>query len=382
MEVCVQQELTEQTKARALSIKTAHGEVLTPIFMPVGTQASVKALDFNDLLSLNAQIILANTYHLYLRPGEKIIQELGGLHCFSGFPRNFLTDSGGFQAFSLSKNITHQKEGILFKSHIDGSKHLFTPQKVLDIQYHLNSDIMMVLDDLISLPATQERIKQSIERTNYWAESSILYHQKMQQRGMGLQNNIFAIIQGGTDKYFRKSSAQALTSLPFDGYAIGGLAVGESNLEMYETIAFTTTFMPPHKPRYLMGVGTPEDIIEGIHQGVDMFDCVMPTRNARNGTLFTHEGKLSIKNQAYKRDSNPIDLQCSCYTCKNHSRGYLNHLFKAGEMSYYRLASIHNLHYYLNLVTLAREAILNHQFLKFRLNFYNQRGTLPPKYDA
>lgn len=361
--------------ARAGILKLAHGEVPTPIFMPVGTQASVKALDFNDLLGLNAPIILGNTYHLYLRLGDSVIQSLGGLHNFSKFPRNFLTDSGGFQAFSLNSNVKYHADGIVFKSHIDGSKHFFSPQKVLDIQYNLNSDIMMILDDLVGLPASKERILESINRTTKWAQEAISYHQfkkqSAQEFGIALTNHIFAIVQGGTDKEFREASARDLTSLgDFDGYAIGGLAVGEPNAEMYATLDFTTPLLPHDKPRYLMGVGTPQDIVEAISRGVDMFDCVMPTRNARNGTIFTHFGKFSIKSPRFKLDTQPLDSKCHCYTCQNYSRAYLHHLFRAGEISYFRLASIHNLAFYLTLVRKAREAILKGEFAQFYRDFY------------
>ena len=356
--------------ARAGVLKLAHGEVPTPIFMPVGTQASVKALDFSDLLALNAPIILANTYHLYLRPNDEVIRELGGLHAFSKFPRNFLTDSGGFQAFSLNSNVKLYEDGIVFKSHIDGSSHFFSPQKVLDIQYNLNSDIMMVLDDLVGLPAPRERILESINKTSLWAEESIQYHNfkkyQAQEEGRAFNNHIFAINQGGVDRELREISAKDLCSMgDFDGYAIGGLAVGESNAMMYETLEFTLPFLPKDKPRYLMGVGTPRDIIEAIARGVDMFDCVMPTRNARNGTLFTSEGKIAIKSTRFKLDTKPLDEECFCYTCTNHTRAYLHHLFRAGEMSYFRLASIHNLAYYLSLVKNAREAIFQGRFEEF-----------------
>ncbi|WP_457561023.1 tRNA guanosine(34) transglycosylase Tgt [Caminibacter sp.] len=364
-------------RARACEIKTAHGIIKTPIFMPVGTAAAVKSLDAIDMMEvLDAPIILGNTYHLYLRPGDEVIAKLGGLHGFSGYKRNFLTDSGGFQAFSLGDNVKFTDEGIYFKSHIDGSKHFFTPEKVIDIEYNLNSDIMMVLDDLIPLPNTKERIKKSIERTTQWAYRSLVHHVKK-----GKKNNLFAIIQGGIDKEFRKISAESLVSLEyeehtFDGFAIGGLSVGEENLAMYDTVEFTTPFLPKNKPRYLMGVGTPEDLVECIERGVDMFDCVMPTRNARNGYLFTSFGVLRIKNAKYKLDSAPIDEKCDCYTCRNYSRAYLNHLFRAKELTYFRLASIHNLHYYLNLVKEAREAILKGEFQKFKKDFYSNREAL------
>jgi queuine tRNA-ribosyltransferase len=361
-------------RARACTIKTSHSKIQTPIFMPVGTAAVVKSLDAIDMMDiLDAPIILANTYHLYLRPGDEIIKKLGGLHNFSGYKRSFLTDSGGFQAFSLGDNVKINDEGIEFKSHIDGSKHFFTPEKVIDIEYNLNSDIMMVLDDLIALPNTKERIKKSIERTTEWAKRSLIHHVKK-----GKKNNLFAIIQGGTDFELRRISAQSLVSLEyeghtFDGFAIGGLSVGEENQLMYDTIEATTPYMPTNKPRYLMGVGTPEDIIEAIDRGVDMFDCVMPTRNARNGSLFTSFGVLRIKNAKYKLDDSPIDENCTCYTCRNFSRAYLNHLFKAKELTYFRLASIHNLHYYLRLVKEAREAILKGKFKEFKKDFYSKR---------
>jgi len=362
-------------KARACTIKTAHSTIETPVFMPVGTQATVKALDANDMLSMGAKIILGNTYHLYLRPGSKLIKKFGGLHGFSKFPNSFLTDSGGFQAFSLSDNSKPDENGIMFKSHIDGSKHYFTPQSVLDTQYDLGSDIMMILDDLVALPNTKERIKKSIERTTKWAKEAIEYHKSQQAKGIGVNQNIFAIIQGGTDKEFRKMSAQQLCALEdFDGYAIGGLSVGEPNADMYDTVEWTTQFMPEDKPRYLMGVGTPEDLIENIERGVDMFDCVMPTRNARNGTLFTSFGRVNIKKASFKEDEKPIDEECNCYTCQNFTRAYMNHLFRAGEITYFRLASLHNIHYYLNLMKQARAAILANNWDEFKKEFYSKRG--------
>jgi len=363
-------------RARACTFTTAHSTVKTPVFMPVGTNAVVKALDTADLTdTLDAKIILANTYHLYLRPGETTVQKMGGLHGFTGFGRSFLTDSGGFQAFSLSDIARPDDEGILFRSHIDGSRHYFTPQKVLDIQYRLGSDIMMILDDLVALPAEKRRIALSIERTTRWAERSIRYHRASQARGIGVDQNIFAIIQGGTDPEFRKISAESLCAMDFDGFAIGGLSVGEANQAMYDTVELTTPFMPQTRPRYLMGVGTPEDLVENIERGVDMFDCVMPTRNARNGTLFTTFGKFNIKAARFKEDDTPIDECCDCYTCRHYSRSYLNHLYRAKELTYYRLASLHNLHYYLRLVAEAREAILQRRFQAFKRDFYARRET-------
>lgn len=361
-------------KARAATIKTAHSTIQTPVFMPVGTQGTVKTLDANDMLSMGAKIILGNTYHLYLRPGSTIVKQMGGLHGFSKFPNSFLTDSGGFQAFSLSDNSKPDEEGIMFKSHIDGSKHYFTPQSVLDTQYDLGSDIMMILDDLVALPNTEERIQKSIERTTAWAEKAIDYHKEQQAKGIGVNQNIFAIIQGGTNKKFRQMSAEQLCALEdYDGYAIGGLSVGEPNQDMYDTVEWTTQFMPTNKPRYLMGVGLPEDLIENIDRGVDMFDCVMPTRNARNGTLFTSFGRLNIRGAKFKEDSRPIDEECNCYTCQNFSRAYLNHLYRAGEMTYFRLGSMHNIHYYLNLMSQSREAILNGTWDAFKKEFYKKR---------
>jgi queuine tRNA-ribosyltransferase len=363
--------------ARACTMSLAHGDVKTPVFMPVGTQGVVKALDFQDMLNLGAKIILGNTYHLYLRPTSPLIKKMGGLHGFSNFPNNFLTDSGGFQAFSLSKNTKQDENGILFKSHIDGSKHYFTPKLVLDTQYDLNSDIMMILDDLVALPNSNERIKLSINRTTKWAKEAIKYHMEQKAKGIGTNQNIFAIIQGGINKEFRKLSATELCALEdYDGFAIGGLSVGELNEQMYDTVEYTVQFMPKNKPRYLMGVGTPEDLIENIDRGVDMFDCVMPTRNARNGTLFTTFGRINIKGARFKEDTNPIDTKCKCYTCQNFTRAYLNHLFRSGEMTYFRLASIHNLYYYLELMQQSRNAILNDNWAEFKKSFISKNTIL------
>jgi len=360
--------------ARACTIKTAHSTIQTPVFMPVGTLGSVKSLDMQDMIELlGTEIILANTYHTYLKPGDKTIAKMGKLHGFTTYHKSFLTDSGGFQAFSLSDISKPKKDGIEFRSHIDGSKHFFTPKKVIDIQHNLGSDIMMILDDLVALPATQERIKTSIERTTAWAKESIEYFREKQKEGIGVEQNIFAIIQGGTDKAFRTKSATQLCAMDYDGFAIGGLSVGELNNEMYDTVEHTVQYMPKDKPRYLMGVGTPEDLIENIERGIDMFDCVMPTRNARNGTLFTSFGRINIKGAKYKEDPKPIDDECECFTCKRYTRAYLNHLFRAKELTYFRLATIHNLHYYLNLMREARVAILEDKFTEFKKIFYSKR---------
>ncbi len=361
-------------KARACTIKTAHSTIQTPVFMPVGTVGAVKTLDATDLKTfLDPQIILGNTYHLYLRPGDNIIAKMGKLHGFTQYPKSFLTDSGGFQAFSLSDNVKIDEGGITFASHIDGSKHYFTPKKVIDIQNNLGSDIMMILDDLVALPATQERIKASIERTTRWAEESINYHRENQKKGIGIDQNIFAIIQGGTDKAFREKSAKELCALDYDGFAIGGLSVGEANQDMYDTVEWTTPFMPEDKPRYLMGVGTPEDLVENVSRGIDMFDCVMPTRNARNGTLFTSYGKVNIRASRFKEDERALDPECGCMVCQTYSRAYLCHLYRAKEMTYFRLGTIHNLYYYLNLMKEMREAILENRFEAFKAEFYEKR---------
>ncbi|EJF06648.1 tRNA-guanine transglycosylase, queuosine-34-forming [Thiovulum sp. ES] len=365
-------------KARRGILKTAHSTIQTPVFMPVGTVATMKGLDTVDLNQyLKPEIILANTYHLYLKPSHKTVKNMGGLHKFTGFPKSFLTDSGGFQAFSLKDSKTDEV-GIHFKSHIDGSKHFFTPEKVVDIQNDLGSDIMMVLDDLIALPAEEKRIRESIERTTRWAKNSLEYFLQKREKGIGLDQNIFAIVQGGTNLNFREKSAKELTGIEyqnrsFDGFAIGGLSVGEPNQAMYDTVEFTAPLLPTDKPRYLMGVGTPEDLIENVYRGIDMFDCVMPTRNARNGTIFTTFGRLSIKASRFKEDSKPIDEKCNCYTCQNYSRSYLNHLFRAKEITYVRLATMHNLHYYLNLMSEIRDAIEKGEFENYRKEFYRLR---------
>lgn len=360
--------------ARLCEIQTAHSSFETPIFMPVGTAGAVKSLDALDLTEiLNAKIILANTYHLYLRPTSQVVANLGGLHGFTGYNGSFLTDSGGFQAFSLSKNSKPDEQGIRFKSHIDGSLHYFTPQSVLNTQYELNSDIMMILDDLVALPASKKRIDLSVQRTIKWAKEAIHHHKTKQNEGVGVYQNIFGIVQGGTDFEARKLCAKALCELEFDGLAIGGLSVGEENAAMYDTVEAMMPFIDEKRPRYLMGVGTPEDLVENVERGVDMFDCVMPTRNARNGTLFTKNGKFSIKRAEFISDNESIEQGCSCYTCKRYSKGYLNHLFRAGELTFFRLASLHNLHYYLTLMQDIREAIKAHKFSEFKKEFYAKK---------
>ncbi|MDR2033725.1 MAG: tRNA guanosine(34) transglycosylase Tgt [Helicobacteraceae bacterium] len=365
--------------ARATRMELENGAIETPVFMPVGTAGAVKSLDAIDLNEiLKPQIILANTYHLYLRPSAETVERFGKLRGWTGFNGLFLTDSGGFQAFSL-KSAKVGDEGVKFQSHIDGSPHFFTPQKAIETQRKLGSDIMMVLDDVPALPAKPKRLRESVERTSAWARNSLEYLVQTREKGEALNQNLFAIVQGGTDKGFRAQSAAELTAIEyngfgFDGYAIGGLSVGESADEMYQTIDFVAPLLPADKPRYLMGVGTPENLIEGIDRGIDMFDCVMPTRNARNGTLFTSFGKINVKQSRYALENAPIDPRCDCYTCKNYSLGYLNHLFRSGELTYYRLATLHNLRYYLTLTRLARSAILNGEWQAFKNDFYAKRA--------
>lgn len=357
--------------ARAGEIKTSSSIIKTPVFMPVGTLGSVKSIDTEDIKNeLNSDIILGNTYHLYLRPKQEVLKNAGGLGKFMNYDGSILTDSGGFQAFSLSSQMKKLEDGISFKSHIDGSLHHFTPTKVLDIQYDINSDIMMVLDDLIALPASDKQIEQSIERTYKWAKESIEYHK--QNKENHLKNNLFAIIQGGVNPKYRQRSAEQLCELDFDGFAIGGLSVGEPNEQMYDTVELTTKFMPKNKARYLMGVGTPKDLLENIERGVDMFDCVMPSRNARNGTLFTSTGRINIKSAKFQMDTSPIDENCKCLTCRNYSKSYISHLIRAKELTYFRLATIHNLFYYKTLMSEARKAILENNFGQFKKDTYSK----------
>jgi len=355
----------KNSKARAGVIHTSHGDILTPIFMPVGTQGAIKAVEHRELDEIGAQIILGNTYHLYLRPGTEILEKFGGLHRFINWSKPILTDSGGFQIYSLSELRKIHEDGVEFKSHIDGSLHFFSPEKVIYIQRAIGSDIMMVLDECVGYPAQYDYVKKSVELTTRWAKrayeyfcltSSLYEHRQF----------LFGIVQGSVFKDLRKISAYDLTQIDFDGFAIGGLAVGESTEEMYEITDFTTDLLPETKPRYLMGVGRPENLLEAIERGVDMFDCVMPTRNGRNAYLFTSKGVLSIKNSQYKDDPSPVDDECNCYTCKNFSRAYLRHLFVAKEILALQLASIHNLRFYLNLISEARKMILEDKFTEWK----------------
>ncbi len=348
--------------ARTGVLQTAHGPVNTPIFMPVGTVGSVKAIAPDDLAAMEAEIILGNTYHLYLRPGDELIARRGGLHEFNAWRKPILTDSGGFQVFSLNELRKIEEEGVTFRSHLDGSRHLFTPEKVVSIQRNLNSDIMMVLDECVPYGADKAYTARSLELTTRWARRC---RDAYPQGSAG--NLLFAITQGGFFKDLRERSIEQLTSMTdFDGFALGGLSVGESKAEMMEMLYHCAPLLPAAKPRYLMGVGTPLDIINGINAGIDMFDCVLPTRNARNGTLYTSEGKINIKRQEYAEDDGPLDPKCSCYTCRTFSRAYLRHLYHAKEILSFRLNSIHNLTYFLDTVRGARKAIAEGTFASYK----------------
>ncbi len=351
----------EAGKARAGILHTAHGDIPTPIFMPVGTVGSVKAIAPDDLAEIGAPIILGNTYHLYLRPGHELVRRHGGLHGFASWPGAILTDSGGFQVFSLSGLRRIQEEGVEFRSHIDGSKHLFTPEKVLEIERALNSDVMMVLDECVPYGADYHYTEKSLALTTRWAQRAL----KAYPAGTA-PNLIFGITQGGFFKDLRTRSIEEICSLDFDGFAIGGLSVGESKPEMYELLDHAAGQLPRDKARYLMGVGTPLDIVTGISMGVDMFDCVLPTRNARNGTLYTSVGKVNIKGAKYADDDSPLDPCCNCYTCRTFSRAYLRHLYVSKELLSFRLNSLHNLTYFLSLVRGARKAILEGTFADYK----------------
>ncbi len=357
--------------ARAGKLALAHGIVETPIFMPVGTQGSVKTLSPGEIAIIGAQIILANTYHLYLRPGEVLIREAGGLHKFMSWQHPLLTDSGGYQIFSLAELNKIKLEGVRFQSHLDGSYHEFTPESVIQTQRCLGSDIMMVLDDCTTYPCTLHQAMESNELTLNWAARSLSAFQASDPL-FGHEQTLFAIVQGSTYEEVRRRSANELVAMDFPGYAIGGLSVGEPKEVMFEMTSLCTSLLPEQKPRYLMGVGKPEDLVEAIERGVDMFDCVMPTRNGRKGTVFTRRGPMVVKNAIYKDDFQPIDSECGCYTCQNFSRAYLRHLFKAEEILGMRLASLHNLYFYLKLVQNARRAILQNNYSEWKKEFLAQ----------
>jgi queuine tRNA-ribosyltransferase len=346
-------------KARRATFMTAHGSFETPTFMAVGTKATVKAMTPEELKTCGTQVVLGNTYHLHLRPGEKLIKQLGGLHKFMNWHGPILTDSGGFQVFSLSTLRKMSEEGVEFRSHLDGAKHFISPEKSMEIQMDLGSDIIMAFDECLQYPATDEQIKTSMDLTYRW----LLRSHKAMIRDQSL---LFGIVQGGLSLEHRKYSLDQVTSVDLPGYALGGFSVGEPIHLMHELLPDIAPLMPENKPRYLMGVGTPLDLIISIDAGVDMFDCVLPTRVARNGTLYTWSGKISIKRQQYQFDAEPLDSECDCYTCKNYSRAYLRHLFLSGEILSARLNTIHNLHFYMSVMAKARLALEENRWESYR----------------
>ena len=355
------------SNARLGRIETDHGSFTTPAFLPVGTQGSVKSLTPEELVEIGVEAILGNTYHLYLRPGHETIGRLGGLHAFVHWERPILTDSGGFQIFSLGSLQKVSEEGVTFQSDLDGSSHFLTPEKVIEIQRALRTDIAMVLDECVPYPSPYEYVKSSTEQTGRWAKRCLQVKQEEDPA-------LFAIVQGGVYRDLREKSAQALVEMGFQGYAIGGLSVGEPNSMMSDVLGWTTPLLPENAPRYLMGVGTPEDIINAVILGVDFFDCVLPTRNARNGTLFTSSGKISIKQARYAEDGGPADETCGCYTCRHYSRAYLRHLFLSKEILSSRLNTIHNLYYYINLLRKIREAIQTDRLLDLYKSHTSHHG--------
>jgi len=360
----------ECEKERRGRIKTSHGVIETPIFMPVGTLGSVKSVSVNDVKDAGAMIILGNTYHLYLRPGCEVLDIFDGLHRFMNWDKPILTDSGGFQVFSLSDLSKITEEGYAFRSHIDGSKHMMTPEKSIEIQLSIGSDIMMCLDQCVGYPAEKKVVEDAMHLTRRWAKRCYDRWQRDECR----DNALFGIVQGGMYEDLRKISAEQISELDFSGLAVGGLSVGEPIELMYEYGEFTLPLLPENKPRYVMGVGTPEDLVTLVGCGADMFDCVMPTRNARNGKLFTRYGDINISNARYVKDAFPIDPECDCETCRNYSRAYLRHLYKTRELLAYRLNTIHNLHYYLNLMSRLRDAIDKGEYKLFKKTFFEERS--------
>ena len=358
----------KNTGARLGEITTPHGTFQTPMFMPVGTLATVKTMAPEDLKVMGSQIILSNTYHLWLRPGAELVEEAGGLHKFMNWDRGILTDSGGFQVFSLAENRKITEEGVHFRNHLNGSKMFLSPEKAIDIQNKLGADIIMSFDECAPYPADRDYVKNSLERTSRWAKRGLDYHQRKEDQAL------FGIIQGGMYQDLRYESAMQLMDLDFPGYSIGGLSVGEPKELMYEVLEDLTPIMPKEKPRYLMGVGSPDDLIEGVIRGVDMFDCVLPTRIARNGTAMTSVGKVVVRNKTYSEDFTPLDPNCKCYTCQNYSRAYIRHLVKADEILAARLITNHNLHFLLDLMKQIREAIMQDRLLDFRKEFFLKYG--------
>lgn len=358
----------KQSGARIGRLHTPHGVIETPVFMPVGTQATVKTMTPEELKEIGAQIILSNTYHLYMRPGEKIVEKAGGLHGFMNWDRPILTDSGGFQVFSLSDLRDIKEEGVTFKSHIDGSRHFISPEKAMEIQNALGADIIMCFDECLPYPCEYDYAKESLYRTIRWAERCKETHKNTDKQAL------FGIIQGGMYEDLRQESVRKMVEIDFPGYAIGGLSIGEPRDVMCEVLDYTTPLLPKDKARYLMGVGSPDYILEGVIRGIDMMDCVLPTRIARNGTLFTSKGKLVVRNAEYAEDFRPIDDECDCYACKNYSRAYIRHLFKAKEILGARLATIHNLRFLLKLMEDIKQAIMEDRLLDFKDEFYSKYG--------
>ncbi len=356
------------SKARLGKLHTPHGVIETPIFMPVGTKATVKTMTPEELKNIGSQIILGNTYHLYLRPGHELIDEAGGLHKFMNWDGPILTDSGGFQVFSLGDLRKISEEGVEFRSHIDGSKHFISPEKSIEIQNALGSDIMMAFDECAPYPSDREYVKNSLERTTRWAKRCKEAHKKTDTQAL------FGIVQGGMYRDLREQSVEELLELDFPGYAVGGLSVGEPAELMNEVLDYTTPLLPKNKPRYLMGVGSPDYLFEAVIRGIDMADCVLPTRIARNGTVLTSQGKLVVRNAKYKRDFSKLDPECDCYTCKNYSRAYIRHLINVDEILGVRLTTIHNLHFLLKLMENIREAIKDDRLMEYREEFYKKYG--------
>ncbi|MBL0387480.1 tRNA guanosine(34) transglycosylase Tgt [Tumebacillus sp. ITR2] len=358
----------KQTGARRGRLHTPHGTIETPVFMPVGTLATVKTLSPEELKDNGAQIILSNTYHLWLRPGHDIVKEAGGLHKFMNWDRPILTDSGGFQVFSLSDLRKITEEGVHFRNHLNGEKLFLSPEKAIEIENDLGADIIMAFDECPPYPADRQYLKDSLERTTRWAKRCKEAHARPHDQAL------FGIIQGGMDRELRKQSAEELLELDFPGYAVGGLSVGEPKDIMNEVLEFTTPLMPKDKPRYLMGVGSPDDLFEGVIRGIDMFDCVLPTRIARNGTCLTSVGKVVVRNATYQRDFGPLDPNCDCYTCKNYSRAYIRHLIKCDEVFGIRLTSIHNVHFLIKMMEDIRKAIEEDRLLDLKKSFYESYG--------
>ena len=360
------------TGARAGLLHTPHGVVETPVFMPVGTRATVKALSQQELADLDAQVVLGNAYHLYLRPGHELVERLGGLHDFMGWQRPILTDSGGFPVFSLRDRCRITEEGALFHSHLDGSQHLFTPERVMEIEEALGADIVMAFDECTPWPAAEDEARESMERTLRWAGRCAASHQALQsaraEAGRPPQA-LFGIVQGGVYPELRRRSARELAALELPGYALGGLGVGEPRQEMLASVEATLPELPPERPRYLMGVGLPQDLVDCVSRGIDMFDCVIPTRNARNSTLFTRRGKVRMRNAVHASDPSPLDPECGCPTCRHYHRAYLRHLFQTDEILGVRLATYHNLHFYLELMRRMRAAIVEGTFVGWREEF-------------